>query len=491
MRSRLVLVARADDDDRSSTPQRALVILTSLLVVAALALVALRGLGGDDSTGRRRVTAAPGRRPTTTAPSTTAPATTVPGTDLPAGSAGGAAVPDGSSPPEPSPTTVPTAPSAVEDEAPPVPAEPAEPGSQTAGAPGSVPAPTGPAPVTWYVTFRGGDPDDTGKVNDVLAYDREGKPIPTPILGPGPTGLPLALRGLRAMAFGSDGTLFVVNGDEGDSKVLAFGGVGPDGTRPLLGEYAHGFPPDPLNPGIQHPYGLALDGAGNLLVASQHSQVVTRLFGPNAAPPDVPGTPTATASSWCPSAPCQYYPGTFAPATHPAGDPIPAPPAVGSKEGGLKSPRAVVFVSGNHTVYVADNADASVKAYDATTGSFTGPGKGRVITGADGLSAPVGMTVHNGVLYVADERANAVFGLDLITPGAKAQEVVPTTVDDVTLDRPSGVAFDPDGALYVASRGNRQVARYELSSDGLEGETANVLLGDLPDQPEQILAVPG
>jgi hypothetical protein len=35
------------------------------------------------------------------------------------------------------------------------------------------------------------------------------------------------------------------------------------------------------------------------------------------------------------------------------------------------------------------------------------------------------------------------------------------------------------------------VARYELSGDGVKVESAEVFLDDLPDQPEQIVAVPG
>jgi len=100
------------------------------------------------------------------------------------------------------------------------------------------------------------------------------------------------------------------------------------------------------------------------------------------------------------------------------------------------------------------------------------------------------MVLHNGILYVTDEQAGDVLALDLIVPGAKVQEVVEKTEGGVTLDHPSGLAFGPDGALYVASRKGKQVERYELTGDGAKVAKATVFLNKLPDEPEQIVSVP-
>ena len=58
-------------------------------------------------------------------------------------------------------------------------------------------------------------------------------------------------------------------------------------------------------------------------------------------------------------------------------------------------------------------------------------------------------------------------------------------VGKVVLDHPSGLAFGSDGLLYVASRRGRQINRYDLGT----GE-AGVFVGNLPDEPEQLLSLP-
>jgi hypothetical protein len=133
--------------------------------------------------------------------------------------------------------------------------------------PGAVaqPAPAAamPGPAAWYVTFHGGDPSNPANENNVLAFDSAGVPIPTPVLVPGPSGPPLSLRELRSMAFGTDGTLDVVNSYQGDSKILRFSAdTASDGTRPLIDTFSTGVPTNPTNPGLDHPYGIAFDGVG-------------------------------------------------------------------------------------------------------------------------------------------------------------------------------------------------------------------------------------
>ncbi len=495
--ARAARVAVGADREGLSAAQRAVVLVTLLLVVAGLVLLARQGLGtneGSDAAHRGRTTAAPS--PTTTPPPSTAPASSIPAGDsssgVPSGAAAAPSAPNGAgqaeqAAPDGSDGTaeqVAVLPAPVGEAAPAADAAlPADAAQPADAAPPDSPTPTS----TWYVSFHGGDPSDENNVDNVLAYDARGTPFPNPVLTPGTAGVPLDLRELRGMAFGTDGTFYVVNSSKDDSKILAFGGaVGPDGTRALLGEFSHGYPPDGSNPGIQHPFGLAFDVSGDVLVSSQDSQVVTRLNGP-AAPFGVPGTPTATASNWCQTGGCGFYPGTLVPGTEAPDQPPPPPPTVGAGSGGLKAPRGVAYVSGNNTVYVADNTDASVKAYDGATGAF----KGRVIKSSDGLAQPVGLAVHNGILYVSDEANDQVLALDLITPGAPVQVVVKEHEGSVSLDHPSGLAFDAGGALYVASRTGKQVERYELSGDGVKITKAKVFLDHLPDEPEQVVAVPG
>ena len=187
------------------------------------------------------------------------------------------------------------------------------------------PAAVTPGPAAWYVTFHGGPPSGPANENNVLAFDAAGVPIPTPVLVPGTSGSPLALRELRSMGFGADATFYVVNSYQSDSKILRFSAItGPDGTRPLLETFSTGAPTNPANPGLDHPYGFAFDGAGDVLASSQDTQVVTRLNGADAPPPAIPGEPSPTASNWC-SDPltCTYFPGTLVPGDVPGMGPHP------------------------------------------------------------------------------------------------------------------------------------------------------------------------
>jgi sugar lactone lactonase YvrE len=323
------------------------------------------------------------------------------------------------------------------------------------------------APVTsttaaFYVTFSGEASKGVSKsINNVVGYTAAGDPLPSPVLAvPGS----VTLSELRGMAFDAQQNLYVANAHKSESMILAFGAPGPDGTRSLLGTGP--FSTDsPSNPGLVHPYGLAFDPAGNLLVSSQDTFVVTRL--------GADGTPTAVAPGLQSAYPgVTFLPGTVVPADAGSGPPPPEPT-------GLQAPRGIA-VDSQGTLYAADNAAQKVRAYDATTGVY----KGDVLTKDQNDGNPVGLLLAGSTLYVTSEGTDNVMAVNLSDNSVR--EVVKKTTGDVSLDHPSGIALGADGALYVASRVGRQILRFDLAAG-----TGSVFVDKLGDEPEQLIAVPG
>ncbi|MGC4046629.1 MAG: PEP-CTERM sorting domain-containing protein [Armatimonas sp.] len=146
--------------------------------------------------------------------------------------------------------------------------------------------------------------------------------------------------------------------------------------------------------------------------------------------------------------------------------------------------------------YISDHFDGTVNRYnpDGSNGAFfTGPGTNRGATGmvfdslgrfylsdfsggvirrynadgsggtifASGLSSPDHMTIHNGLLYVANfgNRAISSFQLD----------GTPVSSFDTGIDNPVGLDFDSTGRLYVTGFGSGTILRY--SADLLSSTT--------------------
>lgn len=358
-----------------------------------------------------------------------------------------------------------------------------------------------------YVTFsgEGGKGGVTDPITQVRSFGLDGTPASAAVLSaPGS----ITLDELRGMALGPDGTLYVANAHKTDSMVLAFGPAGADGTRAMLGTAPWSTPASGKdgNAGLDHPYGLAWDaGRGGLLVTSQDTYVGTWLK------PD--GSPHATAT-WVTGETTKvpFFPGTFAP-----GDVSDAklPDPVSSSKGGLKAPRGVAYDAALDRIFVADNADGAVKAYDGRTGAFLGKllDASQLIppSGGKDTCAPVGVIVAGTTVYVSCEGTDDVWSVPAASPpgkdgttGGPIVEVVPRSITSggatVTLDHPSGLAMGADGALYVNSRVGLAVNRYVLG--GGVAASASVAVPScataptlappacLTDQPEQLLAVP-
>ncbi|WP_368498175.1 hypothetical protein [Herbiconiux sp. A18JL235] len=330
-----------------------------------------------------------------------------------------------------------------------------------------------------YVTFHGEASSDTGSTagsaaNNISSYDASGHLVSQSVLATGKHDPVLAE--LRGMLLTADGGLAVANATKSDSAILGYQAPDASGARhpaPPTGVFAPGAP---TNPGIDHPYGLAAAPDGGLFVSSQDTAVVTALDGSGAP------TPSAGASSWW----AEQYPDV----DFDSGTLVPSVSDVPAESGGLVAPRALVTApsgaGAGTTLYVADNTAQLVRSYDATTGRFLGD----VLSPAvGGIGNPVGLIVHDGILYVTSEGTDDVVSFDLSS--GSTSEVVPREFGKAKLDHPSGLGFGTDGRLYVASRAGQKIIAYTLDDTNTKAEKAEVFVDGLPDQPEQLLLVDG
>jgi hypothetical protein len=127
---------------------------------------------------------------------------------------------------------------------------------------------------------------------------------------------------------------------------------------------------------------------------------------------------------------------------------------------------------------VADEGVRAVRSYDSATGHFLGD----VLTDIRHDGQPVGLTLRGDVLFVGCKKADQVIAVDL-TDGS-SHKVIGHKTGGVRLRHPAGLAFGPDGGLYVASHDGFQLLRYDLDDD-----TAEVFVDRLPDAPEHLLVV--
>ncbi|MGN6032451.1 MAG: Vgb family protein [Thermomicrobiales bacterium] len=311
----------------------------------------------------------------------------------------------------------------------------------------------------WYISFHGGD--EAGAWNNIHSFDPEGKPLGKVLATHSlPSGL--ALRELRGFAFGPGGDLYVANAWRNASQVLRFGGQREeDGRHPFRAIYVEQHR---TNPGLAHPFDVAFGPDGHLYVPSQDTNVVGRYYGPEATP-DQRGTPMPHPPALAHDA-VALMPGTFVPSEK-------------HHRSGVRTVRRAIFGPDGH-LFVADRDADRVKRYDGQTGSLLREYRHHHLTtpvhllwdaGRDRLL--VGSRDRNAIFAIAPDDGNGSV-TPFVEPGAGG------------LHGPAGMAFGPDGALYVCSREAKQVLRFDAQTGKPD---ATPFLDDLHDFPEFIAPI--
>ncbi len=143
----------------------------------------------------------------------------------------------------------------------------------------------------------------------------------------------------------------------------------------------------------------------------------------------------------------------------------------------LSNPRGVT-VGAAGVIYVADTTNARVRRVAATGVITTVAGTGVAGFNSDGIPAtqamlnePIGLTVANNRLYIADASNHRVRAVDLATSqistfagtGVRGSSPTGVAATSSMLNHPAGLAIAPAGDVYIADLGNCVVRRVQTN----------------------------
>jgi len=150
---------------------------------------------------------------------------------------------------------------------------------------------------------------------------------------------------------------------------------------------------------------------------------------------------------------------------------------------GLNEPAALAV--GESTLYIADQNNNRVRAVDLASGTIrTVAGTGAASYNGDGMAAteaslagPSGLALgHDGVLYIADTFNGRIRAVDpatglistVVGDGGEYRYQGAVEAPSASLSRPSGIAVDAEGNLFLTDSDNHLVRRWDRTTGKLE-----------------------
>ncbi len=287
---------------------------------------------------------------------------------------------------------------------------------------------------------------------------------------------------LRGLAFGPDGRLFVANAYKNATAIYVY-----EAETDAHGRRA--WTQIKITPtssaGLWHPYEMTFaDGGRQLLVSSQDTNSVTGFVTPAAPTPPAAASPIASYLS--DHFGDHFFPGTMVASAAPLAHDGFTPTAVPADQGGLNysaqekhSVRGIAASADGSLLFVADEPGNRVAVYETASGSYS-----YSITESRNhqVESPVGVVLNpaDRNIYIGSTGNQRIFRHDV---GSRTTSVF--LHDDHKLTKVSGLAFNPAGDLFTASRHSRKVYRAKAGKTDL-----HTLAGPFHDNPECLAVVP-
>jgi HYDIN/CFA65/VesB family protein/beta-propeller repeat-containing protein len=227
------------------------------------------------------------------------------------------------------------------------------------------------------------------------------------------------------------------------------------------------------NSGLDQPFGIAVDSAGNIYVANVGGNAISEYSRRDGATPIalIAGSMTGLSESagvavdrsggiWVVNASAATVT-KYAPGTNGDLPPIATLAGLGT---GFGIPFAIA-ADNNGDIYIGDLLASSVSKFAARADGNVEP----IMTisgGRTGLSEPVAIALDaHGNIYVANNNANSI---TRYAAGAIGDATPLATISGpgTGLNLPSGIAVDDAGDIYVANAGAGTITEYAAGSDG-------------------------